>query len=412
MSSTSSTEVALRPRSTAIACERAQNFLTQEALPFWSTEGAYSNGCFVERLDLSGKPVDPGFTRVRVQARQIYVFSHAMLNGVYPLPDLCARATDFFIKSAWLGPERGWAKLISKNGALIDSTSDLYDISFALFALGWRYRVSKDPRCLKIAHETLDFLDAHMRHPFGGFKNDAEGSLPRAQNPHMHLIEAMNVWIEASRDPRFFELADEIVTLFANRLHDKNSGALGEYFKEDWTPVDGPGGDVVEPGHQFEWAWILGHYGHLSGRLQLNVMSRIMSFGFRYGYDAATGLTIDQVSRDGRPLAMSRRLWPQTEALKACLASAEFLGKTDSEKIAKILDSLLSHFLRPGPIPGSWIDHFDADWSPIVDKVPATSLYHLTLAFFELMRLRPLLEHGMLEEAIVDAPGETGALSR
>jgi mannose/cellobiose epimerase-like protein (N-acyl-D-glucosamine 2-epimerase family) len=398
MSGTTSPEVTKGQPGTTIPFDKAQNFLTQETLPFWSTQGAYSNGSFVECLDLTGKPADPGFTRVRVQARQIYVFSHAMLNGVYPQPDLCARATDFFIRSAWLGPERGWAKLINKNGGLIDATSDLYDISFALFALGWRYRVSRDPRCLKIAHETLDFLDAHMRHPLGGFKNDAVSSQPRQQNPHMHLIEAMNVWIEASRDTRFLELADEIVTLFVNHFHDKSSGALGEYFKEDWTPADGPAGDIVEPGHQFEWAWILGHYGRLSGCPQLDVMSRIMTFGFSHGYDAATGLTIDQLGRDGRPLAMSRRLWPQTEALKACLASAEFLGVTESEKITKIVDALFEHFLRPGPIPGSWIDHYHADWSPIADKVPTTSLYHLTLAFFELIRLRAFLEGGMTDK--------------
>src|SRR5579862_9334279 len=90
----------------AIRFDDAQAFLADEALPFWSTIGAYPNGCFVECLDLAGRPVDPGFTRLRVQARQIYVFSHAAIAGTFEGADLGARATEFFIRAAWLGPDR------------------------------------------------------------------------------------------------------------------------------------------------------------------------------------------------------------------------------------------------------------------------------------------------------------------
>jgi mannose/cellobiose epimerase-like protein (N-acyl-D-glucosamine 2-epimerase family) len=377
---------------TDIDFDAARDFLVKEALPFWSTRGAYPNGCFVEHLDLSGAPVDPGFTRVRVQARQIYVFSQAELVGAFSDPELCARATDFFIKSAWLGRDRGWAKLITRDGALVDGTSDLYDVSFALFALAWRYRVAKDPRCLAIAHETLDFLNAQMKHPCGGYSNDSARSLPRLQNPHMHLAEAMNAWAEASGEERFITLAGELVALFETRFCDAETGTLGEYFNEDWTPVAGAQGDIVEPGHQFEWSWIIGHYGRLSGQPRLELLSRLIRFGFEHGYDEETGLTVDQLGRDGRIIAASRRLWPQTEAIKASLAAAEFLAEPEPARIAKILDALFRHFLCPGPLPGTWIDHYHADWSIIVNKVPTTSLYHVALAFFELLRLQNMLQ--------------------
>jgi mannose/cellobiose epimerase-like protein (N-acyl-D-glucosamine 2-epimerase family) len=371
-----------------IRFDRARSFLVEEALPFWSSHGVYSNGCFVEHLDLTGHRVDPGFTRVRVQARQIYVFSHAQLTGVFSHPDLCARAVDFFIRSAWLGVDRGWAKLIRRDGTLIDGSSDLYDISFALFALAWRYRVVRDPRCLEIAHATLDYLDDKMKHPLGGYHNDAARSLPRLQNPHMHLTEAMNAWFEASGEGRFLDLATKLVDLIDTRFCDPLTGALVEFFKEDWTPAEGPQGDIVEPGHQFEWAWIVAHYGRLSGSPRFELMRRLIDTALRHGFDEATGLTVDQVGRDGRLIAASHRLWPQTEALKACLAAAEFLHEPAPARIAKIVDAIFDRFLCPGPVPGTWIDHYHADWSLIVDKIPATSLYHIALAFFELLRLR------------------------
>lgn len=379
-------------------CAKAKHFLVAHALPFWSTVGAYPNGCFVEQLDMSGAPVDPGYTRVRVQARQIYVFSHAEVAGLFSKPELCARATDFFIGSAWLGPDRGWAKLVSREGDLLDDSSDLYDISFALFALAWRYRASGDLRCLRIAHETLDFLEARMKHPQGGYLNDSAYSFPRQQNPHMHLVEAMNAFAEASGEQRFLDLAGAIVHLFVEKFCDTQTGALGEFFDEDWNPVVGDAGDVVEPGHQFEWSWILGVYGRLSGAPRYEVMRKIIDFGMRHGFDQATGLTIDQVGRNGLARATSRRLWPQTEALKASLAEAEHLGTSDVERITKIVGALFERFLEPGPVPGTWIDHYAADWTPIVQKVPTTSLYHIALAFFELFRLR---DHLLRAEAVI-----------
>lgn len=372
----------------AIPFADVQSYLVEEALPFWSSYGTYPNGCFVEYLDLAGTPIDPGFTRVRVQARQIYVFSHAEMTGIFHRPDLCARAVDFFIQSAWLGPDRGFAKLIRRDGTLIDGSSDLYDISFALFALAWHYRVARDPRCLAIAHATLDFLDREMKHLLGGYHNDAARSLPRLQNPHMHLTEAMNAWFEASGEDRFLDLAGALVDLVDQRFCDPVSGALVEFFNEDWTPIEGPKGDIVEPGHQFEWAWIIGHYGRLSGAPRFELMRRLINSAMRHGFDEATGLTVDQVARDGRLIAASHRLWPQTEALKACLAAGEFLHEAAPGRVARIVNAIFEHFLRPGPIAGSWIDHYHADWSLIVDKVPATSLYHITLAFLELLRLR------------------------
>ena len=369
----------------------ARSFLVDEALPFWSTVGCWPNGCFVEHLDLQGAPVDPGFTRVRLQARQIYVFSNAQVAGLFESRELCARSVDFLIGSVWLGREGGWAKTMTREGAVIDAAYDLYDIAFALFALAWRYRVTGEARLLRIALETLDFLDAKARHPLGGFHNDAAGSLPRQQNPHMHLMEAMNAWVEASGDSRFATVADELATLLATKFSD-GQGVLGEFFNADLTPFSGRPGEIVEPGHQFEWAWIIAHHGRLTGQDHRATMRRLIASGLRHGFDEASGLTVDQVDRSGKVIAASHRLWPQTEALKAVLAANEFLGEDCLGRLGKIVEAIFTHFLRPGPLAGTWIDHFDANWRPIVTKIPASSFYHLSLAFFELLRLRDKLE--------------------
>ena len=92
-------------------------------------------------------------------------------------------------------------------------------------------------------------------------------------------------------------------------------GALGEYFEEDWTPLRGPVGSVVEPGHQFEWAWVLGEYARLSGarrRVRLNIPCLRLVLGFQTGTPAApidlTGIALTlrwhPVGANGQPNAV------------------------------------------------------------------------------------------------------------
>ncbi|HEX7977899.1 MAG TPA: hypothetical protein VF461_04815, partial [Gemmatimonadaceae bacterium] len=42
-------------------------------------------------------------------------------------------------------------------------------------------------------------------------------------------------------------------------------------------------------------------------------------------------------------------------------------------------DTMLERFLDR-PFAGGWIDHISADGAPLVDYVPASSLYHLMFA--------------------------------
>ena len=57
-------------------------WMFDHALPLWATAGQDKSGRgFAELLDRTGRPLDPGFKRIRVQARQIYTFCHAVELG-------------------------------------------------------------------------------------------------------------------------------------------------------------------------------------------------------------------------------------------------------------------------------------------------------------------------------------------
>jgi len=370
----------------------AQSWLFDYALPFWSTTGLNPAGGFVEHFDLDARPVDPGYTRTRVQARQIFVFSYAELVGFKAARSAADHGYRLLVKAAWLGRDRGWARRITPAGAVVDDTPDLYDLAFVLFALAWRYRATRDSICLDLAHQTLDFLDEKMRHPQGGFfAVDSPDDGPRQQNPHMHLLEAAQALYEARPDDRFAALARELVYLFTTQFFDPMTGTLAEFFERDWRRAEGEPGRITEPGHQFEWGWILAHNQRLFGRTDLTgTIRRLVDVATERGVNPATGLVYDRVRDDGAILSAASRCWPQTERLKAELARAEFLGEIRTKTIAQVLANLFNRYLSRLP-RGTWNEHFDSDGRLCADKIPSSSLYHVSLALFELLRLQPLL---------------------
>jgi mannose/cellobiose epimerase-like protein (N-acyl-D-glucosamine 2-epimerase family) len=154
--------------------------------------------------------------------------------------------------------------------------------------------------------------------------------------------------------------------------------------------MPGVRGRIIEPGHQFEWAWILRHATRLTGVDFGDTARGLFTFAETNGVDPATGLTFDAVLDDGSPHDGRHRSWPQTEALKAHLAEIEFGGRPLDRRPAQITANLLDRYLDR-PLPGTWCDHLDDRGEMVADKVPASTFYHVFLAFSELLRLEPKL---------------------
>jgi mannose/cellobiose epimerase-like protein (N-acyl-D-glucosamine 2-epimerase family) len=71
---------------------------------------------------------------------------------------------------------------------------------------------------LTLAEETAPFIKARLTHPAGSFVEDTAGTLPRRQNSHMHLLEALHSLAQVIRQSRWLDYADTIVHLVADPL--------------------------------------------------------------------------------------------------------------------------------------------------------------------------------------------------
>lgn len=370
--------------------------------PFWMDAVVAESGGFYESLDADGKTVHGNERSVLNQARLTYVFSHAYC--LQPTPKLRASAEHGF---AFLrraeeisGAGNGWQRRVAVDGTVIDATRDAYDQAFVIFSMAWHYRATSNPQALSLADRAYQFMQDHLADQrYGGFfeefpLNNGVQKLPRRQNPHMHLLEATLAMFEVTRLPKWLERSQMLVDLFKHHFFDPHSGSLAEYFNADWSIAAGPAGALREPGHQFEWVWLLHQYARLRGDSSVkDYAQRLFTFGTKHGLDqeeALQGVVFDGVDSQGALVADSKLLWPQTEYIKACIARAEWFDDASARDTAIAhIDRMYRHFFKADG--ASWHNQLSRSGSPLQSVTPTRVLYHLFLSMAEVLRSAALL---------------------
>ncbi|PKP81307.1 MAG: N-acylglucosamine 2-epimerase [Alphaproteobacteria bacterium HGW-Alphaproteobacteria-18] len=365
----------------------ARGWLLDSCFPLWADHGVNEAGLFPEALTMSLDEASGSFTRVRVQARQTYVFSEAWRLG-------WKRETAARLVHAGVATLAGNAlnaqglagrTLSTGSGHLVDTTFDLYDTAFVLFALADAARGPGPAEpALAAANGILASLEREARDTVhGGYAEALPKPAQRQQNPHMHLLEACLALHIVQPDAGHMSRAQELVGLFETKLTAGENGLLGEFFAPDWSPLPGDPSRVVEPGHQLEWVWLLHAYARLRGEPVSPAAERLYAFALTT-LDIE-GRAIQSAARGGAPIDASRRAWPQSEALKAHLSMFE--ARRDERFAAaacRSFDVLMDEYLTED---GGWVDHFAADGAILSNTIPASTGYHVVLAFAELIRV-------------------------
>jgi mannose/cellobiose epimerase-like protein (N-acyl-D-glucosamine 2-epimerase family) len=367
-------------------------WLFGQALPLWATCGVdRPTGGFFEKLGSDGVPIDDP-RRARVTARQVFVFATAVKLGWKG--DLAADMLAYALANLhrhYLKADGIVVPTVDAGGAVLRRDFDLYDHAFVLFALATACDARGGDAALDARAIALrETMTAGWGHPLGGFEESQPRSLPLKANPHMHLLEAALAWEVQSADKGWADMADMIAEMCLARFIDRKTGAQREYFSAEWEMMDSTPEDVVEPGHQFEWAWLLQRWGASRGRRDALVAAkRLAMIGETMGVDATRDLAVNELNadltlRDGR-----FRLWPQTERLKAhsiVMATAadgavRNVAAAQTIRAARGLRRYFDH-----PVPGSWWEHLGTDGLPYDRAEPArtSSLYHIIGAISEM----------------------------
>lgn len=354
----------------------------------------HTAGGFFERLASDCSPIDLGYSRLLTQCRQIYVCSNAY----------CLTGEKKFLVAAQDGYTQindsfrtkngdGFHFSISSDGCIYDSTYDLYGHAFVLFSLAHYYQTSKDYTAVKLAKRTLNFINLHFKiSPQNGYHEAIDSNLfpinkVRRQNPHMHLFEGCLSMYFITKDADYLDTADYVLDLLQNHFFDDVTSTLGEFFDNDLRP-DVNSGHIVEPGHHFEWVWLL--YKRLSipmspGKSEKikSIMNKLFDWARSNGIDSDYGGVFNEIDRNGIVLSSSKRIWGLTEAIKAysiMMLYRSNMREVLNQELSNLFDILCNNYVGED---GIWVEICNRDLSPQTDWLPGSTTYHIFSAIVE-----------------------------
>ena len=373
----------------AKARDRLVDWLLNAAYPFWSTRGVDAvHGGFHEAVSPKGVPLEVP-RRGRVQPRQIFAFSKARHFGWQGNAfEAVSHGLTYFL-TRYRRTDELFRTLVAPDGSPLDNRAVLYDQAFALLAfatasplLGPSFDLPGEAEQLRQA------VVKHYHRPTGeGFNSRTPPGLPLQSNPHMHLLESSLAWNQATGLPAWSEMAEEIGKLALTKFIDAPTGALRECFDDNWAPAQGVTGRIVEPGHQFEWAFLLMSWKGPWRDDVRQAACKLIDIGEQHGVH--NGVAINSLLDDFSIHDGSARLWPQTERLRAAAIAARLIGDTRYWKMVNDAAAGLLRYLDT-PVPGIWYDQLLPSGEFGEVPVPAGNLYHIVGAIEE---IDTLLKH-------------------
>jgi mannose-6-phosphate isomerase len=356
-------------------------WLTKSAYPLWERNGIDPlSGGFIETLGQNGVGL-PHPRRARVHPRQIYAFAQAprfAWNG--DVSPIVRRGLDYF-RRHYRRTDGLFRTLAGVDGAPLDERALLYDQAFALLgyaaaAATLDARAELEPQALALRSA----IEAAFRAPNGAFRSSEAREGIFESNPHMHLLEACLAWAEIGTDPGWAEWVRHVVEL-AMRRFIGDAGTLGEFFAADWRPASGVAGRIVEPGHQFEWAWLLMRAeSRHPGPLRAAAL-KLIAIGEHSGVHH--GVAINALLDDLSVHDPNARFWPQTERVKAALLAAQRTGDERYWVMASNAAESLFPYLDT-PVAGLWRDVRLPSGEFVDSTAPASTFYHLVGAIVAL----------------------------
>lgn len=355
--------------------KHARAWLMESAFPFWLDQGLdRAHGGFHERLFRNGAPEQTP-KRLRVQARQVYscVFAGQM-GWTGPWREGLHSALNLMLTKG-IRRDGLFIHRFTFQSARLDTRADLYDQAFAIFALAQASAALNREDLSRRALGLWSTIDSVWGHPNGGFaEGEVEPEGRRRQNPHMHLFEAAMACGALITNANMRTRINALGQMFPDHFYDAPHRVVREFFTDDWQPATGDAGRLWEPGHSFEWVWLLQQWSKHGGPDNSAIARALYEKANAEGVDQTRNVGIDECWMGGGVKTAEARLWPQTERLKAALALGDHAGA------AAAFDGLWLYISEDG----FWADRMKADGTLIEESGPASSFYHILVALSEL----------------------------
>ncbi|MDP4571524.1 AGE family epimerase/isomerase [Pseudomonas sp. LPH60] len=364
---------ATSPESSALFNAMQQHF-QKVIVPLWQGPGWNPQLALpYEALDAEQRPLPPQRYRAMACARQLYLFSQLIGDAAAPFAQERAAALFRSLQRHFHDAEHGgWFYSIDADGAPLDRRKDLYTHAFILFACAHYWAKVREPLVESVLNAALEVVALRFARGDGLYEASlAEdwsvlGSGP-LQNPLMHLAEAflaiLAVREDAAVQTALLELCQAMQQQFIDPQHgvmlEKPLGAVDNWF---------------EPGHQFEWFFLLDSSPLLRSNPLHASLSRAFAFAEQLGVDPQSGAVCAMLDlQPGAPIKdATQRIWAQAEYVRALTLRAD-----SQAPLLRQLKALHAHFLHAG----GWNECLDASGAVSRRDMPSTTPYHLATCY-------------------------------
>ena len=355
------------------ALTRFQQHFAERIVPLWQSPGWNADMALpYEALDTRHRPLPVQRYRAMACARQLYLFSSRIEQ-----PGAGERAAALFrsLQRHFHDAEHGgWFYSIDAQGKPLDRRKDLYTHAFIVFACAHYWDKSRD----SLAESTLNAALSVVSERFANGDGLYEASLGEdwsdlasgpLQNPLMHLAEAFLATLAVREDAAVQRALLALVEGMQAQFIDPQHGVM----------LEKPRGSVdnwFEPGHQFEWFYLLDTSPLLKGSALHGSLERAFAFAEERG--VKDGAVLAMLDPQGQVLDGTQRIWAQAEYLRALALRAD-----GGEKLGTQLQALRQRFLHEG----GWFECRDGEGKVTREDMPSTTPYHLATCLEGLQRL-------------------------
>lgn len=357
--------------STCLASVREH--FAERIVPLWQGPGWNADMALpFEALDAKHQPLPVQRYRAMACARQLYLFSSRIEQ-----PGAAERAAALFrsLQRHFHDAEHGgWFYSIDADGKPLDRRKDLYTHAFIVFACAHYWGKVREGLVESALNAALEIIEEQFARDDGLYEavlgedwSDL-GSGP-LQNPQMHLAEAFLQTLAVRQDDAAQAALLQLCTALQAQFIDPTHGVM----------LEKPRGAVdnwFEPGHQFEWFYLLDTSPLLRGTPLHASISRAFEYAERCGVkDAAVLASLDV---GGKVIDATQRIWAQAEYLRALA-----LKPGNEAKLMTQLKALEDDFLHAG----GWHECRDGQGAVSRHDMPSTTPYHLATCLEGLQRL-------------------------
>ena len=349
-----------------------QQHFRQVIVPLWQGPGWNAELALpYEALSAAHQPLAPQRYRAMACARQLYVF--ASLIGDSAFADAAERAAALFrsLQQHFHDAEHGgWFYSIDPQGAPLDQRKDLYTHAFIIFSCAFFLVMFREPLVESVRNAALKVVAERFSDGSGLYEASLNrdwstlGSGP-LQNPLMHLAEGFLATLSVREDvptrTALLALAEGMQKRFIAPGHgvmlEKPCGATDNWF---------------EPGHQFEWYFLLQSSPLLRTTALHDSLDRAFGYAEQVGVDAQTGAVCGMLGSDGQVRDGTQRIWAQAEYVRALT-----LRHGCIERLQRQLQALQQHFLHDA----GWYECLDPQGRVSRADMPSTTPYHLATCY-------------------------------